>query len=208
MTISDLPQFTIKHVETLDGDMRLTGTFNHLAGVRADRSWLLAPNDQLIGDLENLDPEHNSAVFATFAEYEPIATIGARLAWLDAYWQARLIVNVSDPHHRWWRINFAARDATITTEGDVQVRQPVQNAPGEPSGGASAGTGRIRIYDEDQAAVAGTVAGGWDHEHCEICWDHIDADHPMGYVDDAGDWLCAMCHQKWAVRRDIGFVLP
>lgn len=201
MTIADLPRFTVERAETVGAGLRLTGTFNHMTGVSADRSWLLVGGESLIGDLVQLDPERRSAVFVTFTEYERDAPVGTRLAWLDAYWQARLILNVSNPDHAWQRVHFTAQDAALETENGVRVRRP------DGSGDGAATSRRMRVYDADQAAPSGVMPGGWDHEHCEICWEHIDAENPIGYVDDDEDWLCEKCHSKWAARQDIGFVL-
>ena len=62
--LDDLPHFRIdKIVPVENGDLHLSGTFNHLAGVRKGRSWLYAPPPSVIGDLIELIPENKTAVF-------------------------------------------------------------------------------------------------------------------------------------------------
>jgi hypothetical protein len=46
------------------------------------------------------------------------------------------------------------------------------------------------------------VPGGWNHDHCAICfWDLFqtdDAEHGVGYTD-GHDWLCAECYERFVV---------
>jgi len=50
------------------------------------------------------------------------------------------------------------------------------------------------------------VPGGWDHEHCAICWEKIGSGgQQRGYEND-GDWICAACHDQYAVPVSLGFL--
>jgi hypothetical protein len=44
------------------------------------------------------------------------------------------------------------------------------------------------------------VKGGWDHDHCEICWWELyeseDTEHGTGFTNGQ-DWLCIECHTKF-----------
>jgi hypothetical protein len=40
------------------------------------------------------------------------------------------------------------------------------------------------------------VAGGWDHEHCRLCWETFDEETPFGYVS-GDDWLCGKCYDDY-----------
>jgi hypothetical protein len=50
--------------------------------------------------------------------------------------------------------------------------------------------------------------GGWDHEHCELCEAHIGGSgDPHGFVDPEEHWLCRTCHERYAVPRDLSFLI-
>jgi hypothetical protein len=40
------------------------------------------------------------------------------------------------------------------------------------------------------------IAGGWDHEHCRLCWETFDAETPFAYVS-GDDWLCGECYDDY-----------
>jgi hypothetical protein len=44
------------------------------------------------------------------------------------------------------------------------------------------------------------IEGGWDHEHCEVCWWKIrESDNPeigVGYTN-GNQWLCAECYAQF-----------
>lgn len=44
------------------------------------------------------------------------------------------------------------------------------------------------------------LAGGWDHDHCEICWWKLyssgDEARGFGYTD-GHDWVCIECFEKF-----------
>jgi hypothetical protein len=53
------------------------------------------------------------------------------------------------------------------------------------------------------------VKGGWDHEHCRICFQNIslfEAENQFGYVNQKDDWLCESCYQKYAANKSLGFI--
>jgi hypothetical protein len=53
------------------------------------------------------------------------------------------------------------------------------------------------------------IKGGWDHEHCKICWQTISAfedEENFGYVDQADIWLCQSCYKKYKIPKSITFV--
>ena len=59
-------------------------------------------------------------------------------------------------------------------------------------------------YDPEKAEV---VRGGWDHDHCQICFwtlrETEDAESGAGYTD--GDlWLCTECYEKLVSPRQRG----
>jgi len=55
---------------------------------------------------------------------------------------------------------------------------------------------------ESSVTDGGTVVpGGWDHEHCALCWEsislHKEHQH-IGYTD-GNDWLCETCYKTYIV---------
>jgi hypothetical protein len=48
--------------------------------------------------------------------------------------------------------------------------------------------------------------GGWDHEHCQMCWREIsqigDADR-FGYADEDDRWLCESCYIKHVAPTQV-----
>jgi len=50
------------------------------------------------------------------------------------------------------------------------------------------------------------VAGGWDHEHCGLCWERIMEEphgQPDGYTDGRHRWLCIACFERFVSPRRI-----
>jgi len=53
------------------------------------------------------------------------------------------------------------------------------------------------------------IPGGWDHEHCSICWERIGCGgQAAGLVSGANDWdwVCGECHRLFVVPRSLEFV--
>ena len=78
---------------------------------------------------------------------------------------------------------------------------------------AFAPTDAVRIMDEDMTALAPAgredapdgeiVPGGWDHEHCSLCWRKISlfpGDGPAGYTEGE-EWLCRPCYTAYIIPR-------
>ena len=96
-------------------------------------------------------------------------------------WQIALV----DDRSRHWRLTpFQPSDA-LRTEFDGQSIT------------------RKREVDDATPSGAGVIPGGWDHEHCALCWREIalrpNAD-PWGYCDGR-DWLCKECYEKFIQPR-------
>ena len=53
------------------------------------------------------------------------------------------------------------------------------------------------------------VKDGWDHEHCQICFQNIstfeEGEH-FGYVNQNDDWLCESCYQKYVASKSLSFI--
>jgi hypothetical protein len=53
------------------------------------------------------------------------------------------------------------------------------------------------------------VEDGWDHEHCQICFQNIstfEEDEHFGYANQNDDWLCESCYQKYVVSKSLSFI--
>jgi hypothetical protein len=53
------------------------------------------------------------------------------------------------------------------------------------------------------------IEGGWDHEHCSICWENISPDQPdnkYGYFDQNNDWVCQSCYEKYVIPKSLDFI--
>jgi hypothetical protein len=62
---------------------------------------------------------------------------------------------------------------------------------------------RQKRSEEPVPNDAQIVLGGWDHEHCALCWRKISlhpGDQASGYTDGK-DWLCASCYEKYLIPR-------
>lgn len=52
-----------------------------------------------------------------------------------------------------------------------------------------------------------TISGGWDHEHCDICWTTIDQHVNQRYMlSDQDHCICCECFTKFVQRRQIDFI--
>jgi hypothetical protein len=52
------------------------------------------------------------------------------------------------------------------------------------------------------------VTGGWDHEHCEICWESISQfdEQKCGYKDQNNNWVCEKCFHSFVEPKKIDFI--
>lgn len=183
-----LHRFVIDSREDLGAETVLHGHFPDGEGVREGVSFLwLTPERAIPGRLHDLDPDRWTARFSAEAPESDLAPPGTTLPWMSGYW---------NPHHvrmiargDWEERTFVPRDAV---EFDLQGVRGV--APSE------AGVPR-------NAEVKGSVPGGWDHEHCEICTTKIGAGGAAtGYVDPEDHWICEYCFRRYAEPRTLRFM--
>ncbi len=86
-----------------------------------------------------------------------------------------------DKSEKWTRVVFHSTDAVEVTEtaGDgKQIR----------------GIRKLKS-GEQLASDAVVVKSGWDHEHCEVCWTHINSGDDA-YRNERDLWLCLDCFAK------------
>jgi hypothetical protein len=217
--IEDLPHFAISSVERGEKrhpsadylEFKLYGTFDHLTGVREDRSWLLLPQQYcLIGDLESLDPDARTAVFVTFEKSLP-DLVNRRLPYVYGYWQAYHVWMVAEPSWGWERA-LLQRGGVTAEVFDAENAETIQGQEVKrwirvKEKGARHGKERAYpvLSGDLQQQVDAAVAGGWDHEHCELCGATISVgDH--GFVDADEHWVCEPCYAKYVAPHDLSFL--
>jgi hypothetical protein len=217
--IEDLSQFTVALIETGKKrhptanyiEFKLHGTFDHLNGVREDRSWLLLPNrDCLIGDLESLDRHARTATFVTFEKSLP-DLIGKPLPYVDGYWQAYQVWMVVEPSWSWKR-TLRQRGEVTAEVFDAENAQTIQGHQVKRwIRVKEAGTlhGRERTYPvfsgDLQPQIDAVIAKGWDSERCELCDRKIySGDH--GFVDPDEHWVCEPCYARYIATHDLSFL--
>ena len=193
MDLSGLPQFTVEEIRQSprDPEVVLVGRLSHLQGVRNQAAWLYrSTGPSLIGTIAQVPIVPNELVEYRTADaaLAPELRVGAVYPWVDYYWQAYHVAMVLAG--RWERRTFTAEPARHFRWQGVTGWQPVDASL--PEG----------------AEDLGVKEGGWDHEHCELCRARIgDAKQPDGYVDPEEHWLCLACHERYAVMRDLSFVV-
>ena len=117
------------------------------------------------------------------------SVVGKRYTWFHDYWQTPFVEAIADPATKWQRFTFQATDAQYFRMGNTIGWQQVG--------------GKL----PDGAAPLEVKSGGWDHEHCDLCSDHIDANNPIGYTDPDGHFLCSECYDKYGATHDVSFQL-
>ncbi len=146
----------------------------------------------------------NEFTFETYdAEAKPLIRGSAYL--LQSWWGSSQLALAQDSSREWQRQEFEQEDAVEfrtrdgrrwfrrLQDGDqvtdgvwVTGRRPLAAPGGKP-------------YADDDFVSIELVSGGWDHEHCALCWRIIGAEQgeePFGYTD-GHDWLCETCHQQF-----------
>jgi len=66
---------------------------------------------------------------------------------------------------------------------------------------------RAEFRPRDSVRQGKVISGGWDHEHCRICWEKIsESTQPFGYHDQDEDWVCESCYEKYVTTKSIDFI--
>jgi hypothetical protein len=218
-TVADLPHFAVSSIERGEKrhpaadyiEFKLHGTFDHLAGVREARCWLLLPQrDCLVGDLESLDSRARTAVFVTF-EKSPPDLVGGELPYVYGYWQAYHIWMVTEPSWGWKRALLQRGEVVAevfeseraeTIQGQKVKRWIRVKETGQHRGKERA----FPVFSGDlQPQIDAVTVTGWDHEHCELCSAQIRlGDH--GFVDADEHWVCELCYAKYVATHDLSFL--
>jgi hypothetical protein len=160
--------------------------------------------------LQSLDDKLSAIL--TCDEKEQPDWVGKPAAYLSARWSPYKVWMVAEPRWKWERKTLEALDAVaedfeskdISIVDGREVKSWTKLQPVRRDDGLS------RYYPtSDQAAPPNAttriVPGGWDHEHCELCNEHIDAGH-VGYCDPSEHWVCEACYARYVVPHDLAFV--
>ena len=190
--LSDLPLYTVTRIEETGDELRLSGQFDHLKTVRGvpRRSWLYAPPNSIIGDLISVDTETFAAIFlAHSSDKQFVSGIGARFPWLDGYWNAALIQRILENTDEWRQVVFEPNDTTEFIQDGVR------------------GWCKVGRKVPDGAQIIGSIEGGWDHEHCELCQQKIGlGGEGCGYTDIEDNWLCPSCYKSYGANGNLAFL--
>lgn len=196
-----------------DTQFELSGTFDRTQGVEEDTwGWLLqGTEDCFTATPKLLDLKTNNASFEFLEKQIPDLT-GKKLAYLNANWQAFHVWMVLRPDWGWERIRFDASDAigegfkasdvSIVDGREVRNWMKVEKASGSSH--------TTRYYPEGHQKLpssveGGIIPGGWDHEHCTLCREHINSGE-FGYRDPDDRWACESCHEKYIRTHDLAFI--
>ena len=193
VTLADLNAFTIERIEQRDDRSLLHGRFR-LPGQPSPGDgmnlFLGLDEDDVTGELEQLDPDGGTGVLAAWTSYlHPTVVAGASFPTYDDSWYTRVRL-VLDARVTWTRKPFVAPDAFEQDTGN---------------GGRS----WRAVEPGDEARTDGRIVpGGWDHEECELCWKRIGpGGDPDAWVTDEGRWVCVPCHVQYVEPRDLRFLL-
>jgi hypothetical protein len=218
-TLEDFPKFIVSAVRrgktSADGYTRfeLDGKFDRIiADIDPHWFWLLfGENNCLCATLQSLDKQTLAANLTCDVKDEP-RVAGETLAYLSSYWQAYHVWMVLDPTWGWKKKrfqgadavaqNYDAKETSIVDGCEVRVWTKLELAEGRE--------GASRHYPSSHQSLPPSserqlVAGGWDHEHCDLCRSHIDAGE-FGYCDPGGHWMCEKCYERYVIQRDLAFV--
>jgi len=198
MKLEDLPKFTVAHIGGADFSLLLRGHFSKAELVHRGDCWLRMPDGfPFYATVTELEAGTGLATLESNDELRPQLVIGATAPWFDRYWGSNEVNIILDSGHNWIKTVFEATDA--------YERSAPDGALGSQRIAPDGRTWRPAIG----APLAGErlVKDAWNHEHCLICFTHIEPGD-MAFVDAAGYWLCVDCHRRYAVPCDLGFMFP
>lgn len=101
--------------------------------------------------------------------------------YLNGYWGERVEL-VFDKTRNWNLSIFRPTDAVAIDKGIIRKLNDG------------------RILEESKI-----IKGGWNHEHCYICWETI-SNNDKAWVDKKNIWFCKECYNNYIKNEDISFV--
>ncbi len=217
-TLEDFPKFVVTALRrgptATEGytHFEIDGSFDRaIKLVGPQWFWLLiGKRGCLCASVRSLNEPTNEAVL-TFDAREQPDIVGSTLFYFPAGWQAFHVWMVLDPNWGWERKQFAGADAIAETyqSRNVSIVNGREVTAWTKLSPANTQPGQSRHYPAaDPGASASEprlIPLGWDHEHCELCREHIDIGM-FGYRDSNERWVCENCYARYVTRRDLAFV--
>lgn len=220
-TIDDLPHFRVSAVKQSERDetyFELTGVLDRTTDVAEGRCSLLLPNNEVLtalpGHLEFRNPAEKTACIHTPSSTRP-DVVGLDLIYVYPKWDPRHVWMVAEPNWQWKRVLFHSTDAitkivagtNVSIVDGEEVREWIEIKEKGKNGGLSryypvfpTGKSTVPKVDPD-----GTIKGGWNHAHCQLCHAHIEAGS-HGYVDPSEHWVCEGCYSRYVANHDLSFM--
>ena len=170
----------------------------------------------LYGDIVSLNAATRTASFKTSDKEHP-KTEGQTFPYLAGCWQAYHVWMVTELRWKWKEVTFLPSDASaerfLATDSKAgDDGQPTEEWKSVKQIGSK--SGRSHIYkagardgmsEQTPISAAGVIPAGWDHEHCELCWEHIEPGD-VGHVDPGEHWVCKSCYTQYVSAHDLSFL--
>jgi hypothetical protein len=188
MRLSDLPTMLVERIDRTAGEMKVHGQFDRLEGVRESGYFRLERCVYAWATLRFTENTPGGVEFSDARDGDVSKLqVGQRYTWLDDYFQAPLVEAIADESTAWRPATFHPRDAQYFRQGESIGWRPV----GQPI--------------PDDAVALDVRPGGWDHEHCDLCFRQIDLQAPTYYTDPEDHLLCPNCYERYGRPHDVSF---
>jgi hypothetical protein len=181
----DLPHFAVAAVHS----SYCTGRFDSSPWV--GENWIaalyLGSGRFLWGRLRDIDMATRTCSFYPMRGEElSMLHPGGSYALISGAWAEQSELVLDEARH-WQRTRFAPSDMVRYRPKDGGwMATPL--SPEAPPGGD-------------------VIPGGWDHEHCEICWKRIGlGGEPDGFFSPPDSWVCEECYTTFIVPQSLAFV--
>lgn len=184
-----MPHLTVEAIQENGSHVVVTGTIRKFNRTPHGLSHVwVSTRDAVVGVLEKPEgPDDRVKFQVASSDFDERVEIGAILPWMSGYWNRHHVRMILEG--RWREREFEPRDAIHFRLGGSRGWGPVE-------GGIPEGAEKLDV-----------VAGGWDHEHCEICMEKIGAyGQAGGYVDEEDHWICSECYRRYAAPRSLEFL--
>jgi hypothetical protein len=111
---------------------------------------------------------------------------GGSYPYLDGYWGERAEL-VLDLKRQWHKARFEPRDATQFPSINTTI---------------------LKKSSEEPSLDARVIKGGWDHEHCAICWEKIlPSAQAEGFISQPDIWVCERCYTQYVEPKSLDFIV-
>lgn len=220
-TIDDLPHFRVSAVnqnESHEPYYELTGVLDRTTDVPEGLCSLLLPDKEVLtampGYLQFRNAAANEASVQITGQSVP-DIVGLTLAYVHPKWNPVQVWMVSVPTWKWTSALFQATDATtkivkgthVSILDGEEIKEWIELKEKGKDTGLSR---RYPVFPSGKSTLLqidpdGTVKGGWNHAHCQLCDTHIEAGN-QGYVDPGGHWVCEGCYSRFVESHDLSFM--